>query len=272
MTATLPWMELKKRIEISALLVCKTGVRVGKGGESVEPSATDLPVMRRGDEPFLPGSSLRGVLRSHFERVLRAVEPVENGHYEGKGACDPLHDTSRCVSSQSRGDWTREARGQGNVDEIVARKIWKHSCRACRLFGSPFLASRLRIADAPAEEATVEMRDAVAIDRDKETALGGGKYDFECVTPGSSFRLNITAESLSDEEEEWIAFLISELETGAVRVGGFKGRGLGVVTLKEGAVRTVAVEATSELKQILRLLRNPESVPLSAWLQTKLGG
>lgn len=238
----LPWEHLDRRLRIEGVLEARSALRIGQGTEPFEPVGTDLPVMRIGERPFIPGSSLRGVLRSHLERVVRAAEPSVDRPGRGRGACNPLDLSQLCVAAATIDTWqaeiARRRRGGAGPDDAegeLASRIWDGSCRVCRLFGSPWLASRVRIADLlPVAGAWgVEIRDGVAIDRDKETVARGLKYDFETVTPGSRFRLSIVVENPSDPEIGMVLFALRELERGSVQVGGFKGRGLGWVQLPE---------------------------------------
>jgi len=58
------------RLEVTGKLVPKSGFRIGSA-DSLS-LYTDLPVLRweagRNGRPYIPGSSLRGVLRAHLER------------------------------------------------------------------------------------------------------------------------------------------------------------------------------------------------------------
>ena len=70
------WNSFNSRLIFTANLVAQTGLRVGAAGQAAEPAAPDLPVMKDARErPFIPGSSLRGALRSHIERIVRTLEP-----------------------------------------------------------------------------------------------------------------------------------------------------------------------------------------------------
>jgi CRISPR/Cas system CSM-associated protein Csm3 (group 7 of RAMP superfamily) len=105
------------------------------------------------------------------------------------------------------------------------------------VFGSPWLASRVRFTDLPllTEGAEPELRDSVAIDREKESVAN--KYDFEAMPAGVRFKLEIVAENLDDHELGLLLLGVRELERGNIRIGGFKGRGLGVVTARKYALR-----------------------------------
>lgn len=259
------WDTFENRWEIAADLVAETGLRVGVGGEAAQPTATDLPVLRDATEqPYIPGSSLRGVLRSHVERVIRGLEP---SYGDGEGACNPVQEKEWCITSDQMRKWREEARGRDDGDAWLADQVWERSCRACRVFGSPWLASRVRIADLHVNgEVRVEVRDGVSIHREKETVEN--KYDFETVTAGARFRLNITAENLDEEERGLLWLGVRELERGHIRVGGFKGRGLGQVKLENLSVHGVEISKRPEIRAYLLTGELPrvELKDADAWL------
>ncbi len=238
------WERFDSRLLYKAELIAQTGLRVGAGAQSAEPTASDLPVMKTPDgKPFIPGSSLRGVLRSHVERIVRALEPDNPGG--GEGACNPLSESNRCVTKDDidtwEEHWRKRLQEETDADsrrgleqrhgEERASWIWDRTCRVCRVFGSPWLASRVRISDLLCVNgAEAETRDAVSIDREKETVEN--KYDFEAVPIGSRFRLEIVADNLDEPELGLLWLGIEELAREQIYVGGFKGRGLGQVALE----------------------------------------
>jgi len=242
------WETFESRLEVTADLVTATGLRVGRGGEAAEPPATDLPVLKdAAGRPYLPGSSLRGALRSHMERFVRALEVPPR---DGRGACNPVQEGEWCVKADQVRAWKQEARQRGGSDSWFSDQIWRSSCRVCRVFGSPWLASRVRIADLYVDgEARVEIRPGVSIDRDKGTVKN--LYDFEAVPAGVRFRLVLTAENLDPEETGMIWLGLRELERGHIHLGGFKGRGLGQVALENLSVRGVATGQRQALRAYL---------------------
>lgn len=70
---------------IRCLLEVKTGLRVGAGKDSVEIGGIDSPVVKHPhtQEPYIPGSSIKGKLRSLLEWALDCIE--ENGDVYGSG-------------------------------------------------------------------------------------------------------------------------------------------------------------------------------------------
>jgi len=65
-------MRLKKIIRIRSVLLAKTGLRIGMSKDQMAIGDLDNPVIRNPltDEPYIPGSSLKGKLRYLLERSL----------------------------------------------------------------------------------------------------------------------------------------------------------------------------------------------------------
>ena len=54
---------------IGGKIICKTGLRIGGSMENIEIGGEDNPIIRHPitDEPYIPGSSLKGKVRSLLE-------------------------------------------------------------------------------------------------------------------------------------------------------------------------------------------------------------
>jgi CRISPR-associated RAMP protein (TIGR02581 family) len=214
---------LSKRYRIEGLLVTETGLRVG-AGKSVDVGTSDQPVIRDGfHRLFLPGSSLKGVLRSGLERALRGLGD------QRLPACDPF--ASGCTAGLEQ----RKKRGATiEIDEVLSTV-----CVVCGLFGSPFLAGRVFVADLPLAEghaSRTEVRDGVGIDRDLRVAqtTPAVKYDHEVVPPGTAFRLEMILENVDDPIQLALVLkALGFLATGEIRLGGLTSRGLGRVSLRD---------------------------------------
>ena len=241
------WHTFENRLRITGELVAVTGMRVGMSAESAMPTATDLPVIKDANgRPFIPGSSLRGAVRAHIERIVRAFEPSVGN---GRGALDPI-DVRKYNSLYD-----------GKSEE----QIFEVSSRVDQVFGSPKLASRVRFTDLPllTEGAEPELRDSVAIDREKESVAN--KYDFEAMPAGVRFGLEIVAENLDDAELGLLLLGVRELEQGNIRIGGFKGRGLGVVRLEKVQYEWI------DRDSLLKYLTQGEAQPVNKdWVNAKL--
>lgn len=78
-------LTLKRYTEFSGTLVCLTGVRIGGSKEEIEIGGIDNPIIRDpvSKEPYLPGSSLKGKLRSLLEYKEGLVSPTGTGEPHG---------------------------------------------------------------------------------------------------------------------------------------------------------------------------------------------
>jgi len=204
---------LRERIVLTGVLTTLTALHIGGGASEIE--AVDLPVVKtnRGD-PFIPGSSMKGVVRSTVEALLRSAE------IPGLRACNPLMDDPKHKDASCGAHEKRNA----NL---------KIHCAACRLFGSHLVASHVRFSDAHLKHRSslspLEKRDGVSIDRDLRVAADKRKYDLEVVAPDTPFALEI----LVQNPEPWMMGLLvtglDALQNGMTALGGFTSRGLGRV-------------------------------------------
>lgn len=74
---------LKGKIILRGIMVCDTGLHIGAAGNSLDIGGIDAPVVRDPitREPYVPGSSLKGKMRSLLERQLN----VPFDRYGGNG-------------------------------------------------------------------------------------------------------------------------------------------------------------------------------------------
>lgn len=137
------------RYIFNGTLVVDTGLHVGSGYGNPRTEATI--VRDQSGRPYIPGSSFKGALRSTVENLIAALDI-------GLVSCQLIDsDTFPCitVNQNLRADYTalRES-PDTDEDDLMAflfgssdadRKL----CHTCELFGSPVLASKLKIADLP---------------------------------------------------------------------------------------------------------------------------
>lgn len=203
---------LTRSLVLEGTLTTTTALHVGSR-RSLDPIESDNPVMKDHEgRPLIPGSSLKGVLRSALETVLRGLG--------ANSVCSPSDD-HYCVDKDQ---WSQ-------VDHVL-----EHACPVCRLFGAPYLASRIRVEDLQVsgdwDEAYYILRDGVAIDRDSRTAAHGKKFDFETIPAGVPFSLRITLTNPEDHEVGMLALALDLLSQGMIFLGGNTSRGLGRVSIE----------------------------------------
>lgn len=228
---------LESRLRLTGSLITRTALRIGGGGGL---DGVDLPVIKdAAGRPFIPGASLKGVLRSTVEALVRAID----GRAAGVWACDPLADKDDAFAFRSCGH-----HGHG---ERLSVDPEQH-CAACRLFGSHVVASHVRFCDAPLRlsdedlktgRIPVEVRDGVSIDRDLRRVRGSRKYDFEVVSPGAEFALEIFVENPQPWLMGLLAMSFDQLAEGFTALGGFTSRGLGRVTFTWTSIASTTARA-----------------------------
>lgn len=242
---------LGRRVRLRGRLELQTALRVGTGRPD-ELSGADIGVVMDADRlPYIPGSSFKGALRAHVERLVRSLCPSDQD--VRSWACNPLVEAERCIPGQRTAqvpdevptiqDLRRRAveaarQGAGVEEDLLANLIGKHSCYVCRLFGSPWLASRVQIKDLELTwpefwlERRYQVRTGVGIERDSDTAQEGVLYSTQAVPPGVEFNWEIAVENADPETEEPLLWLgLREMMNEMVGLGGARSRGLGRVKL-----------------------------------------
>ena len=213
----------QSRLIVTGYIETSTPLRVG-AGKSTNATDSDNPVIKDVmGNPIIPGSSLKGAMRSYTEALLRSVKPNDP-----MMACDIFDPKAKCSCEPSEEEIRAyHEHGIDDIDVIYMDRL----CWACRLFGSPRMASRLMIRDLTVASGfwggTYLMRDGVAIDRDTGTAAARRKYDFEAVPASTRFNLTIQMDNLDDTELGLALLVLRALEKEQIQLGGARSRGLG---------------------------------------------
>lgn len=218
-----------------------TPLRIGAGELSLDPSGADLTCVRtrhatHGTTVYIPGSSLKGVVRAAAEASVRG-QRLASGQV---GACDdPLEHKDERKSCGAR---------HQNDSNPPTHVIHRDHCLACRLFGSLQIKGRASLrdlfpwSDDPRAGSALspgggnhinanrlELRHGVAIDR----ILGSvkhGPFDYELVPAGVAFFGDVALENYQVWQLGLLAAAFDQLNDGTAQLGSSKSRGLGVVT------------------------------------------
>lgn len=219
--------KLEKRIIISGILEAVTPLHIGSGRPEVELGEVDLPVLTDPDgRPYVPGSSLKGRVRTEAERIARQ---------KGMNVCKPPDVKNMCGSLKR------------NPDDF---------CICCRIFGTAgdiSVASKVKFRDAypMSKVETLLERAGIAIDRDKGSVARGALYTIQAVPAGVHFSLEIVCENMSEDELRLLKAALKSVEDSAL--GGSSTRGFGKVKIKIDAVseRTAGFYLGEEEEKVL---------------------
>jgi CRISPR-associated RAMP protein (TIGR02581 family) len=228
---------LQNRHRFRGTLEMQTALHIG-GGRVTSNNSNSPVVLTPEGVPFIPGSSFKGALRSVVEKFVpllpgdfftcALLEPGEAEQVEGKKLC-----------STARQQEIAQDRREKTAEQVAAilEQARKDCCDTCKLFGSPFAASRVSVKDLYISEELwsghVEIRDGVAIDRDTEKAKDRLKYNYEVVPAGTTFALEITLENATEGDLQLLSVGLSEFVAGSAPLGGKRSRGLGACMLHD---------------------------------------
>lgn len=208
-------------LELELELSLKSPLLIKSGGISPNPSLPDMQFVRtfisgKGEVIYIPGSSLKGVVRSYVEKVLRTVSEI-NGKETVSWACNLFERDKTCANKIK--------------DDFQPHQIYKNSCRACKIFGSTKLKGRISILDAyPNGEVKTEIRHGVAISR-LTHAVAQGPFDMEVAVEGS-FKTKFILTNFEAWNVGLLALALRDINEGIVKVGFGKNRGFGEVEIK----------------------------------------
>jgi len=219
-------LKLIGKLILEGELVCRTGLHIGAGKGSLEIGGADNPVIKDSfGRPYVPGSSLRGRLRSLLEQTRGAAVPSELVYLsKRKGQEVRIHQSNRpddeiCLLF---------GRTAGRMEKVSGDTL--ESTQA-----SP---SRLAVCDAPLDPESItpsmrenlddeltEVKSENAIDRITSQA---NPRTLERVPAGARFHVRFVMDVLC-EEDKALAALLAEglklLEDDSLGGGGSRGSG-----------------------------------------------
>src|SRR5512143_3843096 len=219
-------LKLIGKLILEGELHCKTGLHIGAGKGSLEIGGADNPVVKDSfGHPYVPGSSLRGRLRSLLEQSSGLAVPSELVYLsKRKGQEGRIHQSDRpddeiCLLF---------GRSPGRMERVTGEAL--ESSQA-----SP---ARLTVCDAPLEPDSIspQMRESLddeltevksenAIDRITSQA---NPRTLERVPAGARFKIRMVLDILCDEDAPLFLRVLEGLrllEDDALGGGGSRGSG-----------------------------------------------
>jgi len=229
MTAHTTQTELKLigKLILEGELHCETGLHIGAGKGSLEIGGSDNPVVKDAHgRPYIPGSSLRGKIRSLLEQFSGAAVPSELVYVSRrKGQEVRIHQSDRpddeiCLLF---------GRTAGRMERVTGEPLDSHNATPARLavFDAPLdLDSITAPMRENLDDELTEVKNENAIDRITSQA---NPRTLERVPAGARFRVRFIVDVLCDEDAPLIAQLVQGLrllEDDALGGGGSRGSGL----------------------------------------------
>ncbi len=212
-------LKLNKHIHLSGIIHCLTGLRIGAGQDDIEIGGMENPVIRHPltKLPYIPGSSLKGKMRSLLEYKYCAEEVAKDGQPCGCAKED-------CPVCVVFGAHTKpENKTKLGPTRVIVRDavLTKDSVKEL----DKLQEAGLQYAEVKAEN---------IIDRRTGVAAGKGLRSQERVPAGAEFEFRIVLRVFEEDDEERMTQLIGEglkmLQDDYL--GGSGSRGYGEVELR----------------------------------------
>jgi len=205
---------------------CETGLHIGAGKGSLEIGGADNPVVKDSHgRPYVPGSTLRGRVRSLLEQATGLAVPSELVFIsKRKGQEVRIHQSDRpddeiCVLF---------GRSPGRMDKVGGGEVESNHSTPARLsvFDAPLIAESItpQMRETLDDELT-EVKSENAIDRITSQA---NPRTLERVPAGARFRIRIVLDVLCEEDSVLPGLLVQGLrllEDDALGGGGSRGSG-----------------------------------------------
>lgn len=221
---------------------------------------------------YLPGPSLKGVIRAQAERICRSLDGPDryekaqarapDGDFIPPLADNPLLEDKDYKEYEKSGNDLKFSSGIyfNRLKSKDTALIYRRSSFVSQMFGHTSLAGRIRFADAYGQGVVTEERNGVAIDR-VYGSVAVGPFNYETVVAGR-FPTRIDFKNITLAQLGLLGLALRDLAEGRVALGFGKSRGLGrvkvtfdsltlrypVCELQDGQLRllngTKAIEAT----------------------------
>jgi len=211
--------KLESRALIQYTIKTKSDLHIGGHGTTLPAEVDGAVLKNNSDIPIIPGSSLKGVLRTEMERLIKGLQ------------IDACTVPDVCKSKKK--------------GIIVREKL--PPCPVCMLFGGAELAGSVRIKDATANNRKTVIRDGVAIERKTRKAKGSAKYDIEAVPQGTEFYGDVVIENpdISENVNAKLGAFLSLVEffnecSGGI--GSATSRGFGQVNIGIDTVKLITAK------------------------------
>ena len=201
-------------IKVAGELINETPLAIRTGTQAI--GAIDNPIVRIKGVPYIPGSSLKGALRSEAERYARSI---------GEKICD--------IINPNGPDGELKLKEKLNEEYIP--------CIICRLFGGPTIFSRIKFYDMFPLNGIYKtsLIQRVSINRITEAQTPGRLFDVEFIEPGTRFDFRLEIENFKEEEQkeaDILKFIVKHLIEGNISLGGMKSVGFGKIRLLKNTV------------------------------------
>ena len=219
---------ISNRLIIEGIIRLDSQMHIGAGEENIEFSPESGILMTRiGTKdkiffPYIPKSSIKGILRSEAERIAKAFSKLE--------------DSPNYICRNYPEHYCRVEQDENFIEP----------CVICKIFGGEDLASHIIFSDGiPTEETKnifkTKLKPGIAIDRKKQVSKDGSLFFIETLQPGAEFEFKMIINNISKEtkplEYKILRSLFKMIKLGFLSIGGHKSTGMGKFTFMDPKIK-----------------------------------
>ncbi|WP_273403412.1 type III-A CRISPR-associated RAMP protein Csm3 [Actinobacillus porcinus] len=212
-------MKLTNIIEINAKLVLKTGLHIGAGDSEMHIGGIDNSVIKHPitQSPYIPGSSLKGKIRTLLEWRSGAVKnaPLTLNEANGQNA-EAVKNILRLfgISGDTKND-------KSAVEEIGVSRLAFWDCALNQEWENAIREDNLLLTEAKSEN---------TIDRITSVTVNGGVRQTERVPAGAEFDFKLTLRQFEGDSPELLDLVLKGLRLLELdSLGGSGSRGYGKI-------------------------------------------
>jgi CRISPR-associated protein Csm3 len=240
-------MQLTDIVTLNGTIRLASGLHIGGGDQAMQIGSIDNPVIKHPNtrQPFIPGSSLKGKLRTLLEHKL-GVSQFNNGNptdaaADYRGDKTAQENAKKIAKLFGNGDPTYRADKEKKLAKIIgpSRGVF-----ADAMLSKAFMESMQENGEFTLSESKSE----TAIDRLKGTAKGGSLRTSERVPEGIIFDFTLSVKILDQSDYALVDLLVQGLRLLELDyLGGYGSRGYGKIVFenltmtKEGVSHSVTL-------------------------------
>jgi len=217
-----------RNVNVEGIVTNVSPLRIGAGGDYINlVSSAKVMLLRDSNlNPYIPGSSWKGVFRSTGERIANERKIK---------VCTGL--TRETCMDEHKSDFEHYIR-EHQIDE-AKELVWESTCLNCKLFGAPSLSSALLFFDSLPSKYNIGVRAMIAINRRTGTVASRAFATVEYVEPGAEFHFRVLGSNLPNYAIGYLIKIMRYLHEDLSQVGGYKSRGFGFIRFKELELKVV---------------------------------
>ena len=173
-------MQLQNIQQLTATLILKTGLHIGAGDTEMRIGGTDNPVVKNplDGQPYIPGSSLKGKIRSLLEWKLGLViaangHPFSYQHLEGKDDTPAARQLLKLFGGAPGGET------EAIVQELGPTRLAFWDCQLNKDWLNAIRQRNLLATEAKSENSINRIAGVADNPRFTERVIAGAEFDFK---------------------------------------------------------------------------------------------